>query len=75
MVILITRATREATGYRFWNGSEDVTGELRFLMNTAEETTPEELETVKRAEVAPRSAGGNKTAGGLSDGNPHGVDC
>lgn len=48
MVIIITHVTYDREGFRFWNGSENVTGDLRDLMDEAkaswieENGTPEE---------------------------------
>jgi len=35
-VVIVTRATRDHVGFRFWNGTEDVTKDLRFMMDTAQ---------------------------------------
>jgi len=35
VVIIITGVTYDREGFRFWNGNENVTGELRELMDTA----------------------------------------
>ena len=42
MVIIITHVTYDREGFRFWNGSENVTADLRDLMDTAKASWIEE---------------------------------
>ncbi len=48
VVIIITDVSYDREGFRFWNGSENITGDLRDLMDEAkaswieENGTPEE---------------------------------
>lgn len=35
MIIIITGVTYDRDGYKFWNGSENVTADLRELMHDA----------------------------------------
>ena len=56
-VVIVTRATRDHVGFRFWNGTEDVTKDLRFMMDTAQadEDTPACVDWLEKHTRTPKT--------------------